>query len=176
MSAFDARVDLGLVLSLLRQARSTMLDRREKSMLGGRWILVLGILTHDSYLLLFDVPRNCNSHKKQLNARTSEVGEPRTRRRGNAYCVVDPPIGQSGVPHRVAFVEEKPPTVDTSLSGVIGPRAARLSKFDFLCHPGVCGIGTEAGGGESGCGVEQVQRYEEEARLERPAGAAIGCR
>lgn len=42
-------------------------------MIASRWILVLAILTHDSYLLLFDVPRGTAAHKKQLNARTSEV-------------------------------------------------------------------------------------------------------
>lgn len=38
-----------------------------------RWPLVLAILTHDSYLLLFDVPKGGPAHKKQLHARTAEV-------------------------------------------------------------------------------------------------------
>lgn len=50
-----------------------MLERREKVMIASRWHLVLAILTHDSYLLLFDVPRGTAAHKKQLNARTTEV-------------------------------------------------------------------------------------------------------
>lgn len=51
-----------------------MLERREKVMIASRWHLVLAILTHDSYLLLFDVPKGTAAHKKQLNARTTEVG------------------------------------------------------------------------------------------------------
>eukprot|EP00752_Nemacystus_decipiens_P005662 g5124.t1 len=54
-------------------ARSTMLERREKVMIASRWHLVLAILTHDSYLLLFDVPKGSAAHKKQLNARTTEA-------------------------------------------------------------------------------------------------------
>lgn len=50
-----------------------MLERRDKGMVSSRWVLVLAILTHDSYLLLFDVPKGCAAHKKQLNARASEV-------------------------------------------------------------------------------------------------------
>lgn len=47
-------------------------------MIGSRWVLVLGVLTHDSYLLLFDVPKGSSAYKKQLNARTSEVKGHRT--------------------------------------------------------------------------------------------------
>ena len=42
-------------------------------MIASRWHLVLAILTHDSYLLLFDVPKGSAAYKKQLNARTTEV-------------------------------------------------------------------------------------------------------
>lgn len=42
-------------------------------MIATRWTLVLAILTHDSYLLLFDVPKGSAPYKKQLNARTTEV-------------------------------------------------------------------------------------------------------
>lgn len=42
-------------------------------MIASRWALVLAILTHDSYLLLFDVPKGTPAYKKQLNARTPEV-------------------------------------------------------------------------------------------------------
>ncbi|CAN0210453.1 unnamed protein product, partial [Ectocarpus sp. 4 AP-2014] len=68
---FLAGLESPLASSLI--ARSTMLERREKAMIASRWILVLAILTHDSYLLLFDVPRGTAAHKKQLNARTSET-------------------------------------------------------------------------------------------------------
>lgn len=54
-------------------ARSTMLERREKMLVSSRWPLVLAILTHDSYLLLFDVPKGGPAHKKKLNARTAEA-------------------------------------------------------------------------------------------------------
>eukprot|EP00904_Undaria_pinnatifida_P012978 jgi/Undpi1/8810/HiC_scaffold_25.g11272.m1 len=54
-------------------ARSTMLERREKMLVSSRWPLVLAILTHDSYLLLFDVPKGGPAHKKQLHARTAEA-------------------------------------------------------------------------------------------------------
>ncbi|CAM9179397.1 unnamed protein product [Scytosiphon promiscuus] len=54
-------------------ARSTMLERREKVMIASRWTLVLAILTHDSYLLLFDMPKGSAAHKKQLSARTTEA-------------------------------------------------------------------------------------------------------
>lgn len=57
----------------LFKARSTMLERKDKMIIGSRWLLTLAILTHDSYLLLFDVPKGCSAYKKQLNARTSEV-------------------------------------------------------------------------------------------------------
>lgn len=50
-----------------------MLERKEKMMMTSRWVLVLGILTHDSYLLLFDVPKGCAAYKRQFNARTGEV-------------------------------------------------------------------------------------------------------
>ena len=50
-----------------------MLERKDKLMIGARWVLVLGVLTHDSYLLLFDVPKGCTAYKKNLDARTSEV-------------------------------------------------------------------------------------------------------
>lgn len=53
-----------------------MLERREKVMISGRWLLVLAILTHDSYLLLFDVPKGSAAYKKQLSARTTEVRLP----------------------------------------------------------------------------------------------------
>lgn len=55
------------------KARSTMLERKDKTMVSSRWVLVLAILTHDSYLLLFDVPKGTAVHKKQLHARTGEV-------------------------------------------------------------------------------------------------------
>lgn len=50
-----------------------MLERREKVMIASRWHLVLAILTHDSYLLLFDVPKGSAAYRKQLNARTTDV-------------------------------------------------------------------------------------------------------
>ncbi|CAM9373980.1 unnamed protein product [Ectocarpus fasciculatus] len=68
---FLAGLESPLASSLI--ARSTMLERREKAMIASRWTLVLAILTHDSYLLLFDVPKGTAAHKKQLNARTSEA-------------------------------------------------------------------------------------------------------